>query len=345
LRYRAIEFVVPGRRLTNDDIVRLVAEQSSRFLSDREIAVAQRKMRWLFNAMGTEVRYCCADGEKASTLCVEAGRRALEAAAMSPDDIDLLLYVGVGRGFLEPATANVFQDLLALRNATCFDVMDACASWLRAVHIAQSFLATGAHREIMILNGEFNGSLGQFALRSPDEFDYRFPTYTIGEAATATIVSASPEPDDYRAEWRTWGDKRDLCLIPLPNWEDFLAAEHESLAPYSFYSWGRSLMEFGLDKLVEQATELPGFHEPRPDLVFFHAASDGMSKEGMRRMGIDVARGVYTHERFGNTVSASLPMAMVAAREEGRLQDGTDMFVAFASAGVSTALVRFTYWS
>jgi 3-oxoacyl-[acyl-carrier-protein] synthase III len=64
----------------------------------------------------------------------------------------------------------------------------------------------------------------------------------------------------------------------------------------------------------------------------------------MRRMGIDESLGVYTHRRFGNTVSASLPMAMAAARDEGRLTDGAEAFVAFASAGVSTALVRFRYW-
>jgi len=294
--------------------------------------------------MGTDVRFWCADGERASDLCVRAGERALARAGMSPDDIDLLIYVGVGRGFVEPATANVFQDLLALRRATCFDVMDACASWLRAIHIAQSFLATGAYRNILILNAEFNRTLGQFALRSPDEFDFRFPTYTIGEAATATIVSDSRAPDEYRADFRTFGDRRDLCLIPLPNWHEYLAKDGHTLAPHEFYSWGRQLMEFGLTKLVEQATELPSFHDPAPDLVFFHAASDGMSREGMRRMGIDPGLGVYTHERFGNTVSASLPMAMAAARDDGRLAPGARALVAFASAGVSTALVRFTYW-
>jgi 3-oxoacyl-[acyl-carrier-protein] synthase III len=343
LQYRAIEYVLPSRKLTNDDMIRMVSDNSREFLTPRELAVIERKTRWLFRSMGTDVRYWCAEGEVASDLCVKAGERALDAAGMAADDIDLLIYVGVGRGFMEPATANVFQDKLGLRRATCFDVLDACASWLRAIHIAQSFLATGAYRHIMILNGEFNRTLGNFGLRSTQEFDFRFPTYTVGEAATATIVTASDTEDGYRADFRTYGDQRDLCLIPLPNWEEYLAKDGHSLQPYEFYSWGRRLMEFGLEKLVEQATELTSFHTPTPDLVFFHAASDGMSREGMRRMGIDADLGFYTHHRFGNTVSATLPMAMAVARADGRLQEGSEALVAFASAGVSTALLRFRY--
>ena len=60
-------------------------------------------------------------------------------------------------------------------------------------------------------------------------------------------------------------------------------------------------------------------------------------------MGLDVELGVYTHERFGNTVSASLPMALAEARDDGRLKDGSDALVAFASAGVSTVLMRFKH--
>ena len=80
---------------------------------------------------------------------------------MEPTEIDLLIYVGVGRGFIEPATANVFQDLIGLRSATCFDILDACASWLRAVHVARAFIASGAYRHIMILNAESGAQIGK----------------------------------------------------------------------------------------------------------------------------------------------------------------------------------------
>ena len=65
--------------------------------------------------------------EKAIDFGVDGGRQAIATAGMVPEDIDLLIYVGVSRGFLEPATANVFQHEFGFTKATCFDVLDACA--------------------------------------------------------------------------------------------------------------------------------------------------------------------------------------------------------------------------
>ena len=112
-----------------------------------------------------------------------------------------------------------------------------------------------------------------------------------------------------------------------------------------FISYGRDIMEFGLEKLVEQMradAELRAFD---PEVVFFHAASDGMSRDGMRQSGYAEELGFYTHHRFANTVSASIPLAMWAAAKEGRLQNGTRVFVAAASAGISTVTSRFRYWT
>ena len=58
-------------------------------------------------------------------------------------------------GYIEPATANVFQKILKLNKATCFDILDACASWLRAIHVAHSFIKTGMYKRVMILNCEY----------------------------------------------------------------------------------------------------------------------------------------------------------------------------------------------
>ena len=144
-------------------------------------------------------------------------------------EVDLLIYVGVGRGFIEPATAYVFQDLLGLRNATCFDVLDACASWLRAVHVARAFIEAGSYRNVLVLNAEFNANLESYEVRSTNEFDSRFPAFTIGEAATATILSPSERDDEAVAEFRSFGDQRDKCIIPLENYRDYLALESADL--------------------------------------------------------------------------------------------------------------------
>jgi 3-oxoacyl-[acyl-carrier-protein] synthase III len=343
VKYLAIEHALPSRVVENDEIIEQVLAESRANLSAHDLRRAERLMRATFKSAGTTRRFCRAPGERAHELCLDAGRRALATANLEPSDIDLLIYVGVGRGFLEPATANVFQDLLGLHNATCFDVLDACASWLRAIHIARSFIQTGAHRNILILNAEFNAEYASFALRSVEEFDHRFPTYTIGEAATATIVSESQEEDRYHAEFRSFGRHRELCFIPLPNCDEYMAGKQEDYEPFRFISYGAELMEFGLARLVEQYRETPAFSQFDPDIVFFHAASDGMARAGMRECGLAEVKGYYTHGRFANTVSATIPLAMSEALGDGSLSPGDDVLFSVASAGVSTALCRFRY--
>jgi len=348
VKFRAIEAVLPSCEISNEEVLRRIGEDSASFLKPSEMKSTLRLLRFAFKAMGTTVRYRRAEGEQPFELCAEAGRRALDRAGLDAAEVDLLIYVGVGRGFIEPATAYVFQDLLGLRNATCFDILDACASWMRALHVARSFISAGTYRNVLILNAEFNANLESYELRSVDEFNSRFPAFTIGEAATATVLAASEEEDEAVEEFRSFGDQRAKCIIPLENYREYLASdscEAEDLKPMEFISYGREIMEFGLEKLVEQMradTDLRAFD---PEIIFFHAASDGMSRDGLRQSGFAEERGFYTHHRFANTVSASIPLAMWVASNEGRLENGARVFVAAASAGISTVTSRFRYWT
>jgi 3-oxoacyl-[acyl-carrier-protein] synthase III len=348
VKFSAIEAVLPSAKLTNDEVLRRVAEDSQGLLSATELKSTLRLLRFAFKAMGTTVRYRRAEGEKPYELCAEAGRRALESAGLAPEDIDLVMYVGVGRGFIEPATAYVFQDMLGLRNATCFDILDACASWLRAVHVARAFISSGTYRNILILNAEFNANLESYEVRSTDEFNSRFPAFTIGEATTATILSASERDDEAVADFKSFGDQRELCIIPLENYADYLgpaSARSQGLEPMRFISYGREIMDYGQARVVEQLRGDPGIRAFDPEIIFFHAASDAMSREGLRQAEIPEELGYYTHAVYANTVSSSVPLAMWAAAKEGKLRDGTRVLVAAASAGISTVVSRFRYWT
>ncbi len=191
MRYRAIESVLPSQVVDNEEVLRRVHDDSKSHLSKAELRRVLRLLGFAFRSMDTRVRYRRGPEETPSELGCEAGRRALRSAGLEPDEIDLLIYVGVGRGFLEPATATVFQDLLRLRNATAFDVLDACASWLRAVHIARSFLATDSYRNVMILSAEFNADFEDYALRSVEEFDSASPP---SRSARPPPPPSSPPP-------------------------------------------------------------------------------------------------------------------------------------------------------
>jgi 3-oxoacyl-[acyl-carrier-protein] synthase III len=286
-----------------------------------------------------------AEGETAVDLTRRAGETALQAAGMSPADVDLLIYVGVGRGFLEPATANIFQDQLGLRKATCFDVLDACASWLRAVHVARAFISSGEYENVMIINGEFNfRDYAEFRFEAIRDLSHNFAVFTIGEAATATIVCRTDEDAEYFATFRTWGALRNLCMIPLPNVDQFVGAPMPDHArTLRFFSYSKDLLDAGMEKLVSHFRQEPRIHEYRPDIAFGHAASDSASDRVARECGASPSSYYRTHARFGNTVSASVPLAMAYARKEGRLKNRDRVMIGMASAGLSTAWTRFRY--
>jgi len=266
---------------------------------------------------------------------------------MSPNDIDLLIYVGVGRGYIEPATANVFQKILKLKAATCFDILDACASWLRAIHVAHSFIKSGAYKNIMILNCEFNfREYANFEFKSLKDIDFNFPTFTIGEAATATIVSDSEKDDEYYASFKTWGDRHNLCKIPLPHFSEYSDGELRNgseIQPLTFFSYGEKLFRFVFSRLCRHYREDATLNQFRHEIIFSHAASDAMSDKVIQSCKLGDTKGYNTHKRFGNTVSASVPLAMALAMKDGKLKDGTNVLTGFGSAGVSTAWSRFKF--
>jgi 3-oxoacyl-[acyl-carrier-protein] synthase III len=347
MKFLAIEHELPSRRVTNEEVIEGVRQASSAHLSAPELDVLEQMMRGLFNSVGTTVRYHRADGETATELALRAGRRAISRAGLEPGDIDLLMYVGIGRGVLEPASGTIYQDLLGLTNATTFDVLDACASWLRALHLAKLYLDSGTYRNIMILNAEFEGKEAhRLELTSLAEFEHWHPSVTIGEATTATILTADDEPDDFEIDFRTWGEKRNLCFIPLANIDDYFGTPIDpkyGIEPLQFVSFGMRLMQFGAAKLVEHYRELPQYKDFDAELIFGHGASDGMSRYISEEVGVDAERVQLAHHLFANTVSASIPLAMSNAIRSGVLQDGQRLLLMMASAGVTTGLAKFTY--
>lgn len=345
MRYCAVEYAIPSKLVTNTEIIQEIIVRSKRYLTEKALNLLEFKLDELFKKSVTSVRYHRAKNEKAIQFGIEAGKKALRSADISPNDIDLLIYVGVGRGYIEPATANVFQKLLKLNRATCFDILDACASWLRAIHVAHSFIKTGMYRNIMIMNCEFNfREYANFEFKSVKDIEFNFPTFTIGEASTATIVSASEEDDEYYASFRTWGDRHTLCKIPLPHFNEYSDGElRNEIQPLTFFSYGEKIFRFVFSRLCKHYRDDAVLNQFHHEIVFSHAASDAMSDKVIESCKLGMDKGYNTHKRFGNTVSASVPLAMACAMKDGRLRHGTNVLTGFGSAGVSTAWSKFKF--
>src|SRR3954447_9780372 len=137
MRIAAISYKIPSKLLTNNDIIETL-DRSNPNLSKLSRLRYLQTVRLLYNRIGAQTRYVrdIERGERASDIILSAVDEALDKADLAPTDIDLVIYCGVGRGFIEPANAYFYAKARGMHGASCFDVTDACMSWTRVVQIA-----------------------------------------------------------------------------------------------------------------------------------------------------------------------------------------------------------------
>ena len=339
-----ISYALPSRKVSNDELIGEIVAQNRNHFSAREMENLVSKLKRFFRVSGTEIRYHRSNGERAAEFALQAAKDAMAKSGVSPEDVDLLIYAGVGRGWVEPATANLFQGELGMKSATCFDVLDACASWVRSLSIANSFLAQKIYKLVMILNCEFNfKEYVDLRLKSTDDLENSFSGFTIGEAATATLVTSGGSEDNACFSFKTWGEKHGLCKIPLPNAADFSTNGGDGLTPMSFFTIPSELLSFTIRKMASHFKETQAIASKVHDIVIGHAVSVSSTLKVAKLLKIDPNRVFETHARFGNTVSASLPLALAVAEDEGQLQRDMRVLLVMGSAGVTSALASFDY--
>jgi len=346
MKIESIGVQIPTRIITNDDILQMLAQYSPE-ASTLLVKTYQRIVRGLLSAAGSQTRHIRDEekGEKASTFIIGAISDALEKANLKPEDIDLLIYCGVGKGFLEPANAYFYAQRLGM-HASCFDIVDACMSWIRALEISYEFFKSGRYKHIMIANGEFNiyhGFPDNFKIRDLRQVEYTFPTYTIGEAATATVLS--PSDQEWKFAYKSVPALADLCTIPLSGWDNFVEPSKRMgrNGLYNFVSYGRELFDAARKYLAPLVRELvKDFNDP--DIYFPHAASDNAYLAASKDHSLPTEKMfAEVFPNYGNLVSASIPVGMDMALKSGRLQRGNKVVFCPASAGMVYGAVQFVF--
>ncbi|MEM7201176.1 MAG: 3-oxoacyl-[acyl-carrier-protein] synthase III C-terminal domain-containing protein [Planctomycetota bacterium] len=349
MRIAAVSYRAPSRTVSNEDVLdHLEAQNPQARRSSRKAYL--NLVNKLFDKCGAKTRQWrdAAGEEKPADLILGAMDDALDRAGMTATDVDLLIYCGVGRGFLEPANAYFYAQARGMGSANCFDITDACMSWIRALQMAQLLLDGGHYRRAMIINGEFHmGFHDNWEIRDVRSLAHTFPMYTIGEAASATVLTAT-EPAQ-RREWRfdyvSRPELADLCTIPLEGYRDFVQpSERIGLNGVArFVSFGAELFTEGrslLSNLIQQA--IP---DPASKRMFFpHAPSCAVYEQIAQASGIPADRTyLEVFPRFGNLVSASIPVGLSMAEAQGLLQRDDPIALIPASAGMVASVVQLTY--
>jgi 3-oxoacyl-[acyl-carrier-protein] synthase III len=345
MRIVTVQHSIPSRMITNQDVLDLIRERNKAQLSAVELNGFTSQVQAFLELAGTRTRYMLADGERAIEFGVRAGAKAIEKSQLTPEDIDFVIYASVARGWLEPATSTIIQAQLGLRNACTFDIAEACAGWIRAMQVAHSLIKTKAYRRGIIINCECGLLQHHFDLPSGQDLTHRLASFTVGEAATATLVDSENPEDDFHFRFRSYGEHFNLCMVPLPNVANFVTNGEVDAryAPGYLFSRSQDLVATTIKKTVELFRSAPNLAAERFDTCFGHAASERSCELVLKRLGIPWEIAVPTHARFGNTVSASVPLGMSVALEDGRLRRGNRVLVVVGSAGISVGIATFGF--
>jgi len=287
---------------------------------------------WIMQRTGILERRHAAPGVATSDLAVEAARRCIERSGVDPDDIDLVLLGTFTPDMPLPATASLVQSGLGL-SALAFDIQAACASFVYALLTGAQFVASGSSRLALVIGADCN-------TRVVNPADVR--TYPLfGDAAGAVLLAPGTAEqgllgfavgsDGSGAELlcRRMGGSR-MPFTPSGNGLHYLTMEGRPI-----FKWAVRI----LSESVSDVMRASGLSMDEIDLVIFHQANLRIITSAVKDLGID-ERKVYNNvDRYGNTSSASIPLALDEAIEQGRVAPGSRILFSGFGAGLAWGTV------
>ncbi len=274
---------------------------------------------WIVDRTGISERHV---GGTTAGLSVESGRRALEMSGVDPAEIDLLILATTTPDRMVPATSATVQNALGL-SCGAFDVNAACSGWVYGLVAAHGFIATGAGKILLI---------GTDTLARITDWTDRNTAILFADGSGAAVIEAVEGPGQLLG----WDLDADGSA------EDALYCEHGGLLQME----GKEVFRRAVRIMVDSATKSMAHAGVTADdiaLVIPHQANIRIISASCDRLGIGLDRASTVLDHTGNTSAASVPLALAAALDAGRVTDGDlVLFVGFGAGMTSaSAVVRW----
>ena len=315
---------VPAKVLTNADLEKLVETSDE----------------WITTRTGVRERHMAADGETLSDFCVAAGTAALENAGVAAKDLDAVLVATVTPDQPIPAVACLVQHKLGAKKAAAWDQNAGCSGWLYGLHIADGLIQAGKAKNILLVGGEF--------LTRYTDYTDRATCVLFGDGVGATLLRATKSDRGVLAS-TIRSDGEGACFIQMPGGGSSYPPNRpetlEQRLPFIKMMGGetfkiavRSMVDVCKDVLNES-----GFEPGEVSWLLPHQANDRIIQAVGERLGIPRERCIVNIERYGNTSSASIPIALDEAARDGRVKRGDLILFTAFGAGLTwgAALVRW----
>lgn len=317
---------------------------SGSYVPERVVTNADMESRcgtdpgWVEQRTGIEERRHVEPGQATSHLCVEAARRAIRAARVSPDDIDLVVVGTFTPDFMCPSTACQVQDALGL-TAPAMDLQAACSGFMYSLVTAAQFVASGNSRLALVIGGDANS-------RIVNQTDKRIAPL-FGDGAGAVLL-APGGPHQGLMCYQLGSDGSGGNLLDRPAGGSMNPASADDLAHGRHYLQmdGRSVFKWAVRALtdtVELVLNKSGMGVHDVDLYLVHQANIRIINYAVEQLGIPPEKVLNNLHKYGNTSAASIPIAMDEAFRAGRINRGDTVLMSGFGAGLTwgTGLFRW----
>ncbi|MEE2821628.1 MAG: beta-ketoacyl-ACP synthase III [Acidobacteriota bacterium] len=321
----ALGMYVPERCMTNDDLAEIV-DTSDEWIRDRS---------------GIKERRIIAEGQANSDLSVKAVENAFEGRDFRPEEIDLIVVATVTPDMMFPSTACIVQDKIGAKNAWSFDLSGACSGFIYALATGAQFVETGICKKVLII--------GTDVMSSILNFEDRTTCVLFGDGAGAVLLEPTEEEDVGILDLMLHSDGSGGKYLYMPGGGSLHPPSHETVDKKMHYVHqdGRNVFKFAVKLITEvsnQILERNGYTAEDVGLYIPHQANLRIIQSALERLKLRPDQVAITIDRYANTTAATIPIGLVEAHRQGRINGGDLVLLASFGAGFTwgSVLLRWT---
>ncbi|GAB61166.1 MAG: ketoacyl-ACP synthase III [Candidatus Jettenia sp.] len=301
---------LPNKILTNYDLEKLVETSND----------------WIVQRTGIKERHIVENGIITSDLATQASIYAMEDAGVSPQDLDMIITSTITPDHIFPSTSCYIQQKLGATRAGAFDILAACAGFIYALAVGESFINSGAIKTALVVGAECLSKITDYTDRST--------CVLFGDGAGAVIIQKNPTKHEILST-RLAADGSQADVLIMPGGGARNPASLESIQQRAHYIQFRGKEVFKLainniTNLILETADENGLKLADIDLIIPHQSNLRIIEATMEKLGLPMEKAFVNIDKYGNTSSASIPIAINEARKEGRIKKGDIvMLVAF----------------
>ncbi len=303
---------LPARIVTNFDLEKIVDTSHD----------------WILSRSGIVERHFAADGEMASDLAMHASHKAIEAAGINVDEIDLVIVATTTPDQIFPSTACILQDKLGIRQGAAFDVQAVCSGFVYALNTADLFIRCGQARNALVVGTEVLSRLLNWKDRTT--------CVLFGDGAGAVVLQRSETPGILSAKLHADGSYRGMLSADGSIRNGAIVGD-----PYMKMD-GKAVFKFAVKVLSEVVEEVLADNKMQGadiDWLVPHQANIRIMEATAKKLGMSMDKVVVTVARHGNTSAASIPLALDVAVRDGRIQPGQHVLLEAVGGGFTWGAV------